>query len=678
MEDESRSGIYWVAGGLLVALFCCLGIVVAAGVGSILFMLPLESETVRSPFDPSVVVTGAPTPLPFQSDPVPPEAELNEEILRDTRVPIADPIELVERLRGVEDIPRVLAERAEPVEVGTTQTFWASNVDENENFQVVAEMVYATDHVYFWVEDGVNYELEEVKDIVDEFENEIYPTNRSFFGSEWSPGVDGDEHLYILYARGIGFSIAGYFASNDSYSPEVHEYSNGHEMFYLSADNLDLEGDFTLGVLAHEFQHMIHWNHDRNEETWMNEGFSELATLLNDFDVGGFDHAYARAPDQILAYWPSEPGSSAAHYGQSFLFVSYFLQRFGREATQALVSNPENGLDSIDGALVELGEMDPVTGEVITADDVYRDLAAALLLQDPSLSGGRYAISIYDNAPQAGLSDSIDECPLPSASRDVLPYGVDYIRIRCDSPHRIRFNGTNLAKVVPADPHSGDYAFWSNRGDESDMTLTRSFDLSQVDGPVAMEYWVWYDIEEGWDYLYVEASSDGGETWEILQTPSGTDEDPSGNSYGWAYTAKSGGGSTARWIPEEVDLSAYAGGEVQVRFEYVTDAAVNGEGLLLDDVRLDELGYYEDFESDSGGWNAAGFVRLFNRLPQTYRVVLIERGDETRVSDLPLDADRDGEALVNFGKGVREAFLIVIGTARHTWQPAPYEIQVTP
>ena len=42
-----------------------------------------------------------------------------------------------------------------------------------------------------------------------------------------------------------------------------------------------------------------------------------------------------------------------------------------------------------------------------------------------------------------------------------------------------------------------------------------------------------------------------------------------------------------------------------MRFEYVTDAAVNGEGLLLDDVSMPQINYSSDFESDDGGWEAA-------------------------------------------------------------------------
>ncbi len=178
------------------------------------------------------------------------------------------------------------------------------------------------------------------------------------------------------------------------------------------------------------------------------------------------------------------------------------------------------------------------------------------------------------------------------------------------------------------------------------MTLTRTFDLSGVSGPAALDYWVWYDIEEGYDYVYLEISDDAGATWTIVETPGGTADDPSGNSYGWGYNAFSGGSSPGTWIEERVDLSQYVGSEILVRFEYVTDAAVNGEGLLLDDVRLDAIGYQEGFESGDGGWEAEGFVRFYNQLPQTYQMALVERGDSTRVTYLALELERPGAGYV--------------------------------
>ena len=597
--------------------------------------------------------------------------------LAEVEVPIADPISLAERLLGVKDVPLVLDDQAAPVPLGTQQTFWATNVDTNENFQVKARLFYATDHVYFWVENGVDVDRSNVESFVDQFETKTYPTDRDFFGSEWTPGVDGDPHLYILYAQGLGPSIAGYYSSVDEYSPLVHEFSNGHEMFYLMSDNVSLDSSFDAGVMAHEFQHMIHWYRDRNEESWMNEGFSELAAFLNGYDVGGFDFEYAAAPDLALTFWPSGDGTTP-HYGQSFLVLTYFLDRFGSEATKSLVAHQANGLDSIDQTLEELGARDPETGTVIGADDVFADWAVAMQVQDPSVGDGRYSFESYPDAPEPNVGETVSDCPGSSGPRTVSQYGVDYISIECNGDHTLTFDGTTLAPVVPAEAHSGSYAFWSNRGDESDMRLTRAFDLTQVEGAAALDYWVWYDLEVDYDYVFLEVTADDGKTWTILETPSGTTDDPSGNSYGWGYNAASGGGETAEWIHESVDLSDYVGQEIMLRFEYVTDASVHLEGLLVDDVRVDAIGYAEDFESGDGGWQGEGFVRLYNRVPQTYRVMLVEYGDETTVRPVQLDVDQHGEAQIHVGGSVDHVVLVVMGTARHTWQPAEYRFRLQP
>jgi hypothetical protein len=251
----------------------------------------------------------------------------------------------------------------------------------------------------------------------------------------------------------------------------------------------------------------------------------------------------------------------------------------------------------------------------------------------------------------------------------VNQYGMDYYSIRCAGDHTLRFSGSTVASLLPVDAKSGKYMFWSNRGDESDMTLTREFDFSNVSGPIKMSFALWHDLEKDYDYAYLEASTDG-KTWEILSTPSGTADDPTGQSYGWAYN-----GQTRGWVDEEVDLSQFAGQNVQIRFEYVTDAALNGEGLLVDDVRIDAIDYREDFETGAGGWEGAGFVRVENTLPQTYRLALITKGDTTTVTHIELNADQTAEIPLSLGSG-EEAVLVVAGTTRFTRLPAAYEIDI--
>ncbi len=402
--------------------------------------------------------------------------------------------------------------------------------------------------------------------------------------------------------------------------PIVRQYSNAHEMFYINSSE-SLSADYTYGSLAHEFQHMIHWYQDGNEGAFLNEGFAELATFLNGYDTGGFDWYYVNNPDISLTDWLSETGENSAHYGANFIFVTYFLDRFGEEITKALVHEQLNGLDSIDKVLAQNDITDPSSGRVITADDLFLDWTVANYVQDGTVADGRYTYHNYPDAPQASDTEGIASCPLERVTRTVNQYGVDYIRISCPGEHILKFEGATSINLLPVDPHSGTYAYWSNKGDESDMTLTREFDLTNTTGSINMYYWTWFDIETDFDYLFVEVSEDG-EQWQIVTTPSGTNSNPNGASYGWGYTGQSNG-----WIQESIDLSQFSGRKVFVRFEYLTDPGVNGEGFLLDDVLIPAIDYSTDFESEDSSWQAAGFARIENSVPQTFRLALITHGD---------------------------------------------------
>ncbi|HRJ75869.1 MAG TPA: immune inhibitor A, partial [Anaerolineales bacterium] len=505
----------------------------------------------------------------------------------------------------------------------------------------------------------------EVAALGEEFENKIYPTTREFFGSEWSPGIDGDEHIYILYSRGLGFSVAGYFSSSDSTHPLIQEYSNGHEMFLFNADNTSID-ESSYGVLAHEFQHMIHWNLDLNETSWLNEGSSELAAFLNGYDPGGFDWLYIQNPDLQLNDWPND-GNTGPHYGAGFLFMNYFLNRFGDEATQLLVKDVANGLESVDDALIEINATDSLTGQPIDADAFFMDWVVTNFLLDPSVADGRYDYANYPNANRASATETIYTCPQEALQRTVHQYAADYIAIECSGDFTLSFTGSTITGLLPADPYSGDYAFWSNKGDSSDMTLTREFDFTNVSAPIELSFRTWYDIELDWDYVYVEVS-ENGEVWEILTTPSGTGTDPSGNSYGWGYTG------FTDWKVETIDLSAYAGKKVFVRFEYITDAAVNGEGFMIDDVEVTAINYKSDFEADDGGWVADGFVRIQNVLPQRFGLALILTSDSS-VTMIPLNADQTAEIPLSLSSGDK-AYLVVSGLTRFTREEASYQIEI--
>jgi len=669
---ENKSGISAVVIGIVVLLCCiCVLVIGMAGYGYYAFTQIAPTITNNNPLIPPVndsTPTG-PTEDLFR----PPSDKISTETietLAQSIVPENDVYELACRLQSKCDIAKTLPAPVVPLTVGTKQKFWILNADTNEHSQVEMTLLNITPLTYFWAENPERVNKNDMKALMDEFDKKIIPTDREFFGSEWTPGVDNDPHIYVLYAGNLGSNIGGYFSSSDEYNPLVRQYSNGHEAYVL-VDSQPLGDEYAYSTLAHEFVHMIQFPTDRNDVSWLSEGFAELGAFLNGYDVGGADWQYIQSPDLQLNDWATNDSPDfGSHYGQSFLYVAYYLDRFGEEATKALTANPLNDLESVDDTLKTLDATDPETGKLITADDLFMDWAATMYLLDGSVGDGRYIYNNYPNAPQTSATETISNCPQPAATRDVHQFGIDYINISCAGDHMLTFTGSTAVQMLPVDPNSGDYAFATNLGNESDMTLTREFDFTDVSGPITLSFQTWYDLEEDYDYLFLEVSEDG-EHWQIITTPSGTGENPSGNSYGWGYNGK-----TNTWIKEDVDLSQYAGRKVQVRFEYITDAAVTGEGFLLDDVSVEAANYKTDFEADDGGWKAEGFSRVENIIPQTYRLSLITKGvDGTTVRPIQLEPDQTANIPLSLKDG-EEATLIVTGTTRYTRKSTAYQIEI--
>ena len=662
---EKKSGVSAIVIGIVVLLCCICVLVIGIGGYGLYAFSQVSPSITDTPFIPSED-TPPTSEVEVTRPPVDSISTDTLNTLQNAIVPENDPYLLACELQNICDVSKTVEGKS--YKIGDKDQFWISNSDTAEHSQITATLMYETPHSYFWVEEGTSVNEKDMKALMDTFEEKIYPTDREFFGSEWIPGVDGDPHIYVIYATSIGSNIAGYFNSSDSFNPLVKEFSNGHETYVLGTSQA-LSDEYTYGVLAHEFVHMIQFPTDRNDVSWIGEGFAEVGVFINGYSVGGADYAYIQDTDLQLNAWSDNSSPEfSAHYGSSFLYLTYFLDRFGKDATKALNTNPENDITSVDDTLADLNITDPLTGQLITADDVFMDWAVANFLQDASVGDGRYTYHNYPDAPKASATETISSCPQAALTRDVHQYGVDYIAIECAGDFTLSFTGSTVTGLLPADPYSGEYAFWSNKGDESDMTLTREFDFTGVSGPIELSFRTWYDIEEDWDYVYIQVSEDG-EKWEIITTPSGTDKDPSGNSYGWGYT-----GATSDWIEEKVDLSQYAGKKISVRFQYVTDAAINGEGFMVDDISVEAAGYSSDLEADEGGWAAKGFVRVQNVLPQTFGLTLIKTSDSS-VTRIQLNADQTAEIQLSLKSG-EKAYLVVSGLTRFTRELGAYQIEI--
>lgn len=604
-----------------------------------------------------------------------------EEQLAQIIAPVRDLRDLALRLDpGVEDIPVVVNAHTPDYPVGERMSFWVHDLEANANFEITAELVEKTDVAYVWIEEDREFDREAIIRSVQRFSEHTYPAVRAFFGSEWNPGVDNDPRLHILHAYGLGSGIAGYFSSADEYSRLARPFSNEKEMFYINLEwlNSARNYDYYETVLAHELQHMIHWYKDRNEETWVNEGLSEFAQEVAGYDPGTiFAGVFARNPDTQLNTWGQEQGNNGVHYGASYLFMAYFSQRFGSDMTRALVAHPANGIRGFDAVLEAAGLRQ--NGRPLRFDDLFADWVVANYVDDPNALGadGVYGYRAFtQDAPVVDASYNV--YPAEPRTTTVNNYAADYVLLKGRGDVTVHFEGQTATRLANLPPTSGAYCWWSNRGDDFDTRLTRRFDLSAADPalPLEMHVTMWWDIEPDYDYGYVLASRDG-KKWEPLAGANTSTEDPGGNAFGPGYTGQSGGDASA-WVVETFDLAAYAGEEIWVRFEYVTDDAVNASGWFIDQVAIPALAYHADFESGADGWSSEGWLLTDNRLDQRWllQVLTLDQNLLSRVERVPVDAD--GRARINIaglGNG-KTVVLAISALAPVTTEPAEYTIRI--
>lgn len=556
---------------------------------------------------------------------------------------------------------------------GDVRTFWIANLESAEMWRITATLQVAREHVQMWLQEGLEIDREALQRSAERFEKEIYPTTCAFFGSEWSPGIDGDPHLLILNAAVEG--ALGYFASANEYPRGVHPYSNEAEMFVMNVGPDGLTPGTTSydAVLAHELQHMIHWYQDSNEDAWVNEGAADLAEHINGFSWPQAAVAsFAQDPDLQLNTWSDH--RLHAHYGASFLILRYFLDRYGKEALRALISEQRNGIDAFEAVLA-------IQGEGMTFDDLFADWLVANILDAPEYADGRYGYRQIDVSARS--QEQISDYPYRHIET-VHQYGADYFELSPSITHtlRVHFAGDTMVRLVPNAPFSGRYQWWSNQGDVSHSYLEHAFDLTQVSS-ATLSYELWYDIEAGWDYAYVRASKDGGGTWQLLRGRYSSDLNPRGNALGPGYTGRSGLSLDApqheppQWVHEEIDLGEFVGHEVLVRFDYVTDDALHHAGLCLDDIALEAVGFFDDVEQGVGAWRAVGFVRHDNTLPQRYLVQLVTVGETVQVQRLPVDGAGYGKwNLDPPASDTKRLLLIVAATTPITRESAAYRLNI--
>ncbi|MFF3885804.1 serine hydrolase [Streptomyces sp. NPDC001914] len=164
--------------------------------------------------------------------------------------------------------------------------------------------------------------------------------------------------------------------------------------------------------------------------------------------------------------------------------------------------------------------------------------------------------------------------------------------------------GNNLARAVAVPPAQGRTSWFSGMASATTATLTLPA-LDTTAGPARLRCALWWDTEPGSDVLFLEASADGGTTWEPVPfTTRRRSEDPqdhpAGTATGWSGRA---------WHRLTADLPDAA--TLTLRWRYTTDRLYVGRGAYVDTLRVasgDTVLFDDSHPADTDRITAAGWA----------------------------------------------------------------------
>ncbi|WP_419993121.1 serine hydrolase [Streptomyces boninensis] len=164
----------------------------------------------------------------------------------------------------------------------------------------------------------------------------------------------------------------------------------------------------------------------------------------------------------------------------------------------------------------------------------------------------------------------------------------------------------DLARAVPVRPASGRTAWFSGMASQTEATLTLP-ELTVPGARTKLTFGLWWDTEPAADAVSLEASADGGSTWEPVpfttrargQEPA---EHPSGSVDGWSGRV---------WHKAEAPLAGWRGKVLRLRWRYATDLRYVGRGVYVDAVRVadgDDVLFDDSRRKDASRIEAKGWT----------------------------------------------------------------------
>ncbi len=329
--------------------------------------------------------------------------------------------------------PRVSPQQTEQITVGTQLGFPISG----SPVLLQATCQHVGEHAFVFVEDrqwdtnGGSVLQSHVDGIAELFDQStpadpgrgVYELSSQVFGDP--PDVDGHDQVFILILDIADPVFIGYFDPAVAAHP-VPELRR--DVIYLDERAVRRDAYLARGTLAHEFQHLIHWGHDPDEESWINEGLSGYAEELTGFPEAdpAAVPAFLSQPDVDFTNWPAT--APPAYYGSTYLLMSFLAERFGQPLIRDLVAQQRNGRFGVDDAFAAAGladDFDSAWEQWVTANYVHTE-----------------ADSYQALGPRSPVTFPVEELPLVDATGHVLgQWGTTTVLFRTPGDLAIDFDG---------------------------------------------------------------------------------------------------------------------------------------------------------------------------------------------------------------------------------------------
>jgi len=567
----------------------------------------------------------------------------------------------------------------DPVPLNTTRNFWISNTDVDQLNEVEFKLLGISDHAYFWFDTDRVPDPDQVQDAMDGFEA-IVADIQAIFGTEHPLGIDGDSRIFILHpaatkvcqvteANAHQCGLGGYFWAVNEYPAEMIWFSNLHEGLIMNYDAFVIGGTNYLDTLTHEYRHLVEYWYRDSAETWEAEGQAVMAEDLLGFRSANiaFANTFMTDPDIQLDTWVSGSSRSIFHYGYGYVFSRYIYDRLGEDFFKAWAIYPDGGLAGLEALMTE-------QGIELTGRQLWLDFLTALVLFDKENVPDIFTFADDFAADLDPVGETTIGAPPREVEGEVRQYGADVYRFTSGEDVTATFTGSTLNALLGRVPPSGEHFWYGGRVSSGLRTLTLAADLTGVDS-ATLQFSTYFKFSRAFGFGYVVVSTDGGETWTGLVTGNMKGEDLQDDPYDFAltdrfYTANPPGGG---WLDETVDLSAYAGQQVLIRWE--SDSGDRDTGFAIDNIAIPEIGFFDDVETENEAWSTDGWVRATAYLPQTYHLILVTfEADVPVVTEIELAPDNTASFAVT-GLAEGDAYLIVAATAPQSLQPTEYKIE---